>query len=493
MILLPIGHDSQTVRRLPWVTFAVMGACAVLWLGLLPLVAKAHVRVAMEFARTMEWWQAHPGLAPDPWLVDYLEGTVGTAEPGRLFPGTRRQRGRSSPGRDTPDPREEFARRTGALRAAVESHPWRRFGLVPRHPRPHAFLTHMFLHAGIGHLLGNLLLLFLVGPFIEDAWGRPLYAAFYLGAGLVAALAHVALHPGSAIPVIGASGAIAGAMGAFLVRYWNTRMRFFYMVGFLVRGTFKAPSWLMLGLWFALEAFSGIVSATQGIVAGTAHWAHVGGFAFGAAFALAMRRWRIEERFIRPEIEAKITTRAASAGIVEKAFAAREAGRPDEAFAILLEAARRHPADPDLPPALWQVAVETGRAGEAAPFVARWIEGRLRAGAVDDAVAQWRELRELVPGAGLGATGFLHLARELAARGDAAEAAAALRGAFLAGGTGMPEGLALKIAEAALPIDPPLAGAAARLLLGREDLDPAVRSRAADIEARAAGLQPTLR
>ncbi len=493
MILLPIGHDSQTVRRLPWVTFAVMGACVVLWLALLPLVATAQVRVAKEFARTMEWWAAHPGLAPDPWLVDFLEGTVGTADPARLFPGARRRGEHRSVGGDAPDPREEFARRTGALRAAVESHPWRRFGLVPRRPRLHAFLTHMFLHAGLGHLLGNLLMLFLVGPFVEDAWGRPLYAAFYLGAGLVAAVAHVLLHLGSAVPVIGASGAIAGVMGAFLVRYWKTRMRFFYMIGFLVRGTFEAPSWLMLSLWLAMETLSGVASSMTGIVAGTAHWAHVGGFACGALVALGMKRLRIEERFIHPEIEAKITTRAASAGIIERAFAAREGGRPEEAFSILLEAARQHPADPDLPPALWQVAVETGRAGEAAPFVARWIEGRLRAGAVDDAIAQWRELRELVPGARLGATGFLHLARELAARGDAGEAAASLRGAFLAGGTGMPEGLALKIAEAALAIDPPLAGAAARLLLGRPDLDPAVRARAADIETRAAGLQPAPR
>jgi len=493
VILLPIGHDSQTVRRLPWVTFATMAACVVLWLALLPLVATAQVRVAKEFARTMEWWAAHPGLAPDPWLVDFLEGTVGTADPARLFPGVRRQDERPAAGQGAPDPREEFARRTGALRAAVESHPWRRFGLVPRRPRLHAFLTHMFLHAGLGHLLGNLLMLFLVGPFIEDAWGRPLHAAFYLGAGLFAAVAHVLLHPGSAVPVIGASGAIAGVMGAFLVRYWNTRMRFFYMIGFLVRGTFQAPSWLMLSLWLAMETLSGVATSAAGVVSGTAHWAHVGGFVFGAAFALGMRRYRVEERFIRPEIEAKITTRAASAGIVERAFAAREKGQPGEAFTILLEAAREHPADPDLPPALWQVAVETGRTEEAAPFVGRWIEGRLRAGAVDDAIAQWRELRELVPGARLGATGFLQLARELAARGDTAEAAVALRGAFLAGGTGMPEGLALKIAEAALPLDPPLAGAAARLLLGRRDLDPGVRSRAADIEARAAGLQPTLR
>ncbi len=491
MILLPIGHDSQTVRRLPWVTFVTMAACVLAWLALLPRVETAHARLAGEFARTMEWWRAHPGLAPDPWLVDFLEGTVGTGNPALLFPGARK----AVPPDDGTgiDPREEFARRAGALRAAVEGHPWHRYGLVPRHPRLLAFATHMFVHAGLFHLLGNLLVLFLVGPFIEDAWGRPLYAAFYAGAGLFAAAAHVALHPASGIPVIGASGAIAGVMGAFLVRYWRTRMRFFYMIGFLVRGTFEAPSWLMLSLWLAMETLAGVAARAAGITAGTAHWAHVGGFVFGAAFAWGVRRFRVEERFIQPRIEAKITTRAASAGILERAFAAREAGRAGEACALLLEAARRHPGDPDVPPALWQVALEAGRAEEAAPFVARWIEGRLRAGAADEAIEQWRELRETVPAARLGAGGFLHLARELANRGHGGEAAEALRAAFLAGGTGMPEGLALRIAEEALDLDPAISGAAARLLLARGDLDPQVRTRAAEIEARAGALRPAAR
>ncbi len=318
LILLPIGHDSQTTRRLPWITFGLMAACAITWLALLPLVATSQFRIATEFARTMEWWQRHPGLAPDPWLVEFLEGTVGTADPRRLFPGSETAAGRNREPRTDVDPREEFARRTGALREAVEGHPFRRFGLVPARPRAPAFLTHMFLHGGLGHLLGNLLILFLVGPFVEDAWGRPLYAGFYLFSGLAAAVVHLAFHAGSMVPVIGASGAIAGVMGAFLVRYWNTRMRFFYMIGFIVRGTFTAPSWLMLSLWAALEIVSGVASSTAGIVAGTAHWAHVGGFATGVGVALAMRHWRIEERFVHPAIESRITTRAASAGIVER-------------------------------------------------------------------------------------------------------------------------------------------------------------------------------
>src|SRR5207247_9669974 len=102
---------------------------------------------------------------------------------------------------------------------AAVTDPLQRWGLVPARIRPDALITHMFLHAGWLHLLGNLFILYLAGPYIEDVWGRPLFAGFYLVSGLVAALAFVLRYPGLDQPLVGASGAIAGVMGAFLVRY----------------------------------------------------------------------------------------------------------------------------------------------------------------------------------------------------------------------------------------------------------------------------------
>ena len=117
----------------------------------------------------------------------------------------------------------------------------------------------MFLHGGWLHLFGNLLLLFLTGPFIEDRWGRPAFLAFYLAAGLAAAGLFVARFPELSLPLIGASGAIAGCMGAFLVRFFRTRMQYFYWFGIFV-GTFSAPAWLMLPLWFGNELLMARVS-----------------------------------------------------------------------------------------------------------------------------------------------------------------------------------------------------------------------------------------
>ena len=150
--------------------------------------------------------------------------------------------------------------------------------------KPSTLITYQFLHGGFLHLFGNLFFLFLAGPFIEDVWGRPVFAAFYLTAGALSALMFALRYPELDEPLIGASGAVAGVMGAFLVRYWKTRIRFLYFFIPFRPGTFTAPAWLMLPLWFARElvfaqAWDVASPGTGG--GGVAHWAHVWGFAFG--------------------------------------------------------------------------------------------------------------------------------------------------------------------------------------------------------------------
>jgi membrane associated rhomboid family serine protease len=144
-----------------------------------------------------------------------------------------------------------------------------------------AVLYSMFLHGSLLHLAGNMLFLWIFGNNIEDRLGRAGYVAFYLAAGLVATVAQVAFSPSSAIPMIGASGAIAGVMGAYLVLYPNVRIRSLIFVGFFVLFRDVQAKWL-LGIWFVLQFFT---SANSGV----AWMAHVGGFVFGALAGLAMR------------------------------------------------------------------------------------------------------------------------------------------------------------------------------------------------------------
>ena len=133
--------------------------------------------------------------------------------------------------------------------------------------------------AGFFHFLGNMFILYLAGPFIEDRWGRPLFAGFYILAGIFAALFFVVQYPGLEESMVGASGAISGVMGAFLIRFWFVKIKFFYFFFFFM-GTFNAPAWFMLPLWLARElifAQAGDVIAPEGGT-GVAHWAHVAGF-----------------------------------------------------------------------------------------------------------------------------------------------------------------------------------------------------------------------
>jgi membrane associated rhomboid family serine protease len=146
-------------------------------------------------------------------------------------------------------------------------------------------LTAMFMHAGWMHIIGNMVFLWAFGPEVEDAMGPPKYLAFYLLSGLAASLAQTAMAPGSTVPNLGASGAIAGVMGAFLVTYPRDRIRAVLFIGWFARITF-IPAALLIGLWFLIQIFSQVGSvANVQSGGGVAYAAHVGGFIFGAVTA----------------------------------------------------------------------------------------------------------------------------------------------------------------------------------------------------------------
>ena len=158
-------------------------------------------------------------------------------------------------------------------------------------------LTAMFMHGGWLHILGNMVYLWAFGPEVEDAMGRPGYLAFYLLSGLAASLAQIVAMPHSTVPNLGASGAIAGVMGAFLITYPRDQIRALVVFGWFIRIT-VIPAVLLIGFWFLIQLFSQIGSVANVQSGGVAYMAHVGGFIFGAASA------RIFERFQSiPELE----------------------------------------------------------------------------------------------------------------------------------------------------------------------------------------------
>ena len=146
-------------------------------------------------------------------------------------------------------------------------------------------MTSIFLHGGVWHVVGNMLYLFIFGAAVEYRMGTSRYAAFYFASGIAAALATILIAPESRVPVIGASGAIAGVLGAYFIFYPRGRIMTILPI-FVFIQVVEIPAVIYLLLWFAIQLYAGIYAGQQGAsMGGVAWWAHVGGFLFGIALA----------------------------------------------------------------------------------------------------------------------------------------------------------------------------------------------------------------
>ena len=151
-------------------------------------------------------------------------------------------------------------------------------GIFSENGFDYGVVTHMFLHGGWGHLLGNMLFLWIFGDNMEDAFGHKKFAAFYLASGFCAALFQYVADPSADVPMVGASGAIAGVLGGYLLLYPRAKVDilFIFIIFFRI---FAIPAWIVLGVWFGLQIMS------SGADDGVAYMAHIGGFIGGAAMA----------------------------------------------------------------------------------------------------------------------------------------------------------------------------------------------------------------
>jgi len=158
--------------------------------------------------------------------------------------------------------------------------------LVLKGKELYTIFTSMFLHGGFLHIFGNMLYLWIFGDNLEDALGRPKFLLFYLATGVAAGLAHALSDPSSPIPTIGASGAISGVLGAYIVLY--PRARVFTVAMYF--GIIMIPAIFFLGFWFLLQVLSVSFSWVAGGSSGVAYWAHIGGFIAG--MLLILPTWR---------------------------------------------------------------------------------------------------------------------------------------------------------------------------------------------------------
>lgn len=194
---------------------------------------------------------------------------------------------------------DEFIRLVAVVPAEYTAF-WRGEPIVPLKLLLAPFAT-MFLHGGWMHLLGNMWFLYLFGDNVEDAMGHGRYFAFYITCGLIATVAHVVTNPHSPIPVVGASGAISGVVGAYFVMFPTARILTLVLVLFFF-DILLLPAFVFIGLWFLFQLSSGLFSLLVPNIGGVAWWAHIGGFVAGIALAPLLRerrRYRLRVRIYR--------------------------------------------------------------------------------------------------------------------------------------------------------------------------------------------------
>ena len=181
-IIIPVGHESNEVRRLPWITFGIMALCLVVHIFLSMDVGAKENQLGNSAEELVTYYFNHPYLELNPEIKD-LMFSGGNEERLETVISTYRQMVPRPDHQTVFEEQEEMDRLGTALLSSMNDVPYRKWGYIPADRSLLALLTYMFVHGGWLHLLGNLLLLYITGPFIEDLWGRPIYAAFYLAVG----------------------------------------------------------------------------------------------------------------------------------------------------------------------------------------------------------------------------------------------------------------------------------------------------------------------
>ena len=342
MLLIPLKHNNMKARRWPVVTIALIVINTLAFLATQETMRKEAPELAQVKAHILVLAAQHPDLkltADEQTLVDNFSKHNEFA--------WKQAHDLNGPIVDAWDAQMRLTDDSAKLQAAMdqlgeqysslmqgsfEEH----YAFVPAHPAPISYLTANFLHGGWLHLIGNMWFLWLAGFVLEDAWGRPLYAIFYLLAGAAALQIHAWANPGSIIPCVGASGAVAALMGAFLVRFPKLKIEMGWFIGFRFY-KFQAEAYWLLPLWLLSEVFYG---ALFGSASSVAHWAHVGGFVIGAVLAVVLKHSGLEKK-ASDEIDVKLNPEGTKE--IEAANDAMQHGKLDEALALVQGALAAHP------------------------------------------------------------------------------------------------------------------------------------------------------
>jgi len=333
-MLLPIKHENMAARRWPVVTLALIAINTLVFLFTTGAIdneapqlgeVKSHILILAALHPELKL-QSQSQLLVDGFKQSHAAQWKRIQDPYRNII-------------DAYDAKIKMMDDTSKLQAEMDSlndqfvklsaiSITQQYAFIPANPAPISYLTANFLHGGWLHLIGNMWFLWLAGFVLEDAWGRWLYSVFYLIAGAAALQFYAWSNPGSITPTLGASGAVAALMGAFLVRFPKMKIQMVWIFFFRLY-RFMAPAYWLLPLWLLSEIFYG---SLFGNTSGVAHWAHVGGFIFGAVAAIGIQHSGLEQK-ANQAIEEKLSWN--NDPELEQANSMMEHGQLTEALPLL--------------------------------------------------------------------------------------------------------------------------------------------------------------
>jgi membrane associated rhomboid family serine protease len=419
-MLIPLRHENMQGRRWPVITFGIIALNFIVFLGAhwtidrqAPELGQVRLHLALLAA-------SHPELKVPEKAQEFI-----------TYIQTRQAdvwKQLQNPNRDLADLWDAKTRLQddpGALQEEMDSLGERyaelnsasllnKYAYIPAHPTLLGLLAGNFLHAGWLHLIGNMWFLWLAGAVLEDTWGRIIYPAFYMIAGVLAFQVHAMVNAGSLTPTIGASGAIAGLMGAFLVRFPKTKIEMGWLFFYRLR-RFKMAAYWLLPLWLLTEILYGSVVQSSGV----AHWAHVGGFAFGAIIAIAIQKSGLEQ-MAEKGIQEKISW--VSHPLLAEASEQVEKGELDQAAANLRKLVLEKPDSIDayrmLQRIYWQIGDNPAQLDALTKLLALEIKANDQEGALETC----KNFRN-VGGQKLPASLWLEYCRQLETQPDVSRAA----------------------------------------------------------------------
>lgn len=299
-MIFPLWVQGLGERRWPYVTTAIIVINLFVFLGTHEQMEKESRRMAeVEFPMLLIA-AAHPEVQPPANVKPLIDAFAqdnkelwdrirsGNQPPMSSWDREMREWGPIESNR-------EMTRLAEQLEDAQQGSVLEKYAFHPYRPTLASFVTANFLHGGWMHLIFNMWFLWLAGTMMEDVWGPLVYTIFYLLAGMAGLIAHATMYPHSILPLLGASGAIAGLIGAFLVRFPDARIHLVMIFIRIIR--FAWPAYFVLPLWLLVQIFWGSLAHASG---GVAYYAHIGGFIFGAAIAIALRQIGIERRIAEP-------------------------------------------------------------------------------------------------------------------------------------------------------------------------------------------------